>query len=165
MGVSGSGKSTVGAALAAHFGDDAVFIDADSLHPQANKDKMAAGIPLTDEDRWPWLDICAARIGEVQASGRRCVMANSALKRVYRDRLRSVDAGLFIAFLSGDRELIADRQRHRHHEYMPLSLLDSQFAALEPLQDDEAGATIPIDHDVQDTVAEIDTALALAPRP
>jgi carbohydrate kinase (thermoresistant glucokinase family) len=161
MGVSGSGKSTVGAALADHWGDDAVFVDADSLHPQANKDKMAAGTPLTDDDRWPWLDICAARIHEVQASGKRCVMANSALKRAYRDRLRSVDPDLFIAFLSGSEELIADRQRHRHHEYMPNSLLESQFATLEPLESDEAGVVVSIEGDIDATVAHIEDALTI----
>ncbi|MFZ7088414.1 gluconokinase [Curtobacterium sp. RRHDQ10] len=159
MGVSGSGKSTVGAALAEHWGDDAEFVDADSLHPEANKDKMAAGIPLTDEDRWPWLDLCARRIHEVQATGKRCVMANSALKRVYRDRLRSVDEDLFIVSLSGPHELIADRQRHRQHEYMPNSLLDSQFATLEPLQSDEPGVVVHIDGPVDETVRDIEAAL------
>jgi len=162
MGVSGSGKSTVGAALARHWGDDAVFVDADDLHPQANKDKMAAGIPLTDEDRGPWLAVCADRIAAVQAAGQRCVMANSALRRVYRDRLRQDAPDLFITFLSGSQELIAERQRARHHEYMPDALLSSQFAVLEPLQEDEAGMDVPIDRDVDAIVAAVDAALVIA---
>uniref|UniRef100_A0A942SYC1 Gluconokinase n=1 Tax=Neobacillus citreus TaxID=2833578 RepID=A0A942SYC1_9BACI len=158
MGVSGSGKSTVGRALAdalAARGEPAEFVDADDLHPAANKEKMRAGTPLTDEDRWPWLDACAARIAQVEASGRRCVMANSALRRVYRDRLRASAPGLVIAFLDESRELIAERQAHRHHEYMPTSLLDSQFATLEPPQPDEATVSVPIDGSVDDTVAAV----------
>jgi len=158
MGVSGSGKSTVGRALAdalAARGEPAEFVDADDLHPAANKEKMRAGTPLTDEDRWPWLDACAARIAQVEASGRRCVMANSALRRVYRDRLRASAPGLVIAFLDGSRELIAERQAHRHHEYMPTSLLDSQFATLERPQPDEATVSVPIDGSVDDTVAAV----------
>jgi gluconokinase len=158
MGVSGSGKSTVGEGLTKALqdrGEAAEFVDADDLHPEANKEKMRQGTPLTDEDRWPWLDACAARIAEVEASGRRCVMANSALKRVYRDRLRSQAPGLFIAYLDGTRELIAERQSHRHHEYMPNSLLDSQFATLERPGDDEAAAAVPIRGSVDDTVAAV----------
>lgn len=158
MGVSGSGKSTVGEALTRALvdrGEPAEFVDADDLHPAANKEKMRQGTPLTDEDRWPWLDACAARIAEVQASGSRCVMANSALKRRYRDRLRTTVPDLFIAYLAGSRELIAERQSHRHHEYMPNSLLDSQFTTLELPQSDEAAASVPIHGSVDETVAAI----------
>lgn len=164
MGVSGSGKSTIGRSLAdalAAQGEPCVFVDADDLHPVANKEKMRQGIPLTDEDRWPWLDACAARIGEVEASGSRCVMANSALKRVYRDRLRASAPGLVIAFLDGSRERIADRQAHRHHEYMPNTLLDSQFATLERPQPDEAAVAVSIEGSVDDTVATILAALSV----
>lgn len=164
MGVSGSGKSTIGQAVAdalAERGEPSVFVDADDLHPAANKEKMRQGIPLTDDDRWPWLDACAARIAEVEASGRRCVMANSALKRVYRDRLRSAAPGLVIAFLDGSRDLIAERQAHRHHEYMPTSLLDSQFATLERPQPDESAVTVSIDGSVDETVTTILAALAV----
>ncbi|WIE62325.1 gluconokinase [Curtobacterium sp. MCLR17_032] len=163
MGVSGSGKSTVGEALTCALverGQAAEFVDADGLHPQANKDKMHAGVPLTDEDRRPWLDACSARIAEVQRSGSRCVMANSALKRAYRDRLREDAPDLFIAFLDGSRELIAERQSHRHHEYMPNSLLDSQFETLERPGSDEASAAVPIRGSVDETVAAI---LAIVP--
>lgn len=164
MGVSGSGKSTIGAAVAAALtdrGELAEFVDADDLHPAANKEKMRAGIPLTDEDRWPWLDACADRIAAIEVSARRAVMANSALKRAYRDRLRSSAPGLVIAFLDGSRELIADRQAHRHHEYMPTSLLDSQFATLERPQPDEAALVVPIDGSVDDTVRTILAGLAV----
>ncbi|QQD76849.1 gluconokinase [Curtobacterium sp. YC1] len=164
MGVSGSGKSTVGRALADALvarGEPCVFVDADDLHPAANKEKMRQGIPLTDDDRWPWLDACAARIAAVEADGSRCVMANSALKRVYRDRLRASAPGLVIAFLDGSRDLIAERQAHRHHEYMPTSLLDSQFATLERLQSDEAAVDVDIDGSVDDTVRHILAALAV----
>jgi gluconokinase len=166
MGVSGSGKSTVGEALTralADRGESVEFVDADSLHPESNKEKMRKGIPLTDEDRWPWLDACAQRIAEVQRSGKRCVMANSALRRVYRDRLRQVDPDLFVAFLDGSQDLIAERQRGRHHEYMPNSLLDSQFATLERPQDDESAAAVPIAGTVDATVAEILAVLPETP--
>jgi gluconokinase len=162
MGVSGSGKSTIGEALTRALverGEAAVFVDADALHPPANKDKMRDGIPLTDEDRRPWLDACAARIAEVQAIGSRCVMANSALKRAYRDRLREGTPALFVAYLDGTPELIAERQSHRHHEYMPNSLLDSQFATLERPSDDEAAVAVSIRGSVDDTVADILAAL------
>lgn len=164
MGVSGSGKSTIGAAVAAALadrGEPAEFVDADDLHPAANKEKMRAGNPLTDEDRWPWLDACADRIAAIEASGHRAVMANSALKRAYRDRLRTSAPGLVIAFLDGSRELIAERQSHRHHEYMPTSLLDSQFATLERPQPDEAALAVPIDGSVDDTVRTILAGLAV----
>lgn len=164
MGVSGSGKSTIGAAVAAalaHRGEPAEFVDADDLHPAANKEKMRAGTPLTDEDRWPWLDACAERIATIEASGKRAVMANSALKRVYRDRLRASAPDLVIAFLDGSRELIAERQAHRHHEYMPTSLLDSQFATLERPEPDEDALVVPIDGPVDDTVRTILAGLAV----
>jgi gluconokinase len=164
MGVSGSGKSTVGQSVAdalTDHGESCVFVDADDLHPVANKEKMRQGIPLTDEDRWPWLDACAERIASVQASGQRCVMANSALKRVYRDRLRASAPDLVIAFLDGSRDLIAERQAHRHHEYMPSSLLDSQFATLERPQADEAAVAVSIEGSVDDTVATILAALSV----
>ncbi|MCS6581440.1 gluconokinase [Curtobacterium citreum] len=164
MGVSGSGKSTIGQALTDALvaqGEPCVFVDADDLHPVANKEKMRQGLPLTDEDRWPWLDACAERIAAVESDGSRCVMANSALKRAYRDRLRESAPGLVIAFLDGSRDLIAERQSHRHHEYMPTTLLDSQFSTLERPQPDEAAVAVSIDGSVDDTVREILAALAV----
>ncbi|MBT1678763.1 gluconokinase [Curtobacterium aurantiacum] len=164
MGVSGSGKSTIGQALTDALvarGEPCVFVDADDLHPAANKEKMRQGTPLTDEDRWPWLEACADRIAAVEADGSRCVMANSALKRAYRDRLRASAPGLVIAFLDGSRGLIAERQSHRQHEYMPTTLLDSQFATLERPQSDETAVAVSIDGSVDHTVREILAALAV----
>jgi gluconokinase len=128
MGVCGSGKTKVGRALAASLGWP--FYDADTFHPPANIAKMAAGIALTDEDRWPWLDRIADELARVLASGGHAVLACSALKQVYRDRLARVGDVRFV-YLKGDMETIAARLAKRKHEYMPASLLPSQFAALE----------------------------------
>lgn len=130
MGVSGAGKSTVGAALAARLGVE--FVDGDELHPARNVRKMEAGIPLVDEDRADWLD----RIGEVLARGS-VVVACSALKRSYRDRLRASAPGTRFVYLRGDRELLAARVTGRRGHFMPATLLDSQLAALEEPGDDE----------------------------
>lgn len=135
MGVSGSGKSTIGSMLGEHLGVE--FIDGDDLHPRANKEKMAAGHPLNDEDRAPWLEIIADRIGSELADGHPIVVACSSLKRKYRDILIQHAPETVFVHLVGTREVIAERQSHRNHEYMPNSLLDSQFATLEPLADDE----------------------------
>jgi gluconokinase len=124
MGVSGSGKTTVGEALAVARG--VPFADGDALHPEANVAKMAAGIPLDDADRAPWLDA----IGAVLAAGP-VVVACSALKRAYRDRLRVAAPELELVYLEVDRATLLDRMTHRTH-FMPPSLLDSQLATLEP---------------------------------
>jgi len=129
MGVSGSGKTTVGAALAEAIG--VPFEDGDSLHPAANVAKMSAGIPLSDEDRGPWLDT----IGRVLAAGP-VVVACSALKRAYRDRLRAAAPDLELVYLEVDRVTLLERMRHRAH-FMPPSLLNSQLATLEVPTDDE----------------------------
>jgi gluconokinase len=125
MGVSGSGKSTIAALLASTL--NLKFIDADSLHPQSNRNKMAAGIPLRDADRAPWLDAVAT----VLAAGG-VVVACSALRRRYRDRLRLAAPDLQLLYLQGDAALLAERVAARHHEFMPAGLLDSQLEALEP---------------------------------
>lgn len=136
MGVAGSGKTTAGAAVAAHLG--AAFIEGDQLHPAANVEKMAAGIPLTDEDRYPWLKAIGAEIGRHFESGRSVVAACSALKRTYRDILRERSgADPVFVFLSGSKELIGGRIGERKGHFFPASLLDSQFATLEPPQADE----------------------------
>ncbi|CAD6008375.1 gluconokinase [Agreia sp. COWG] len=148
-GVSGSGKSTVGALLAQRL--ELPFIDADSLHPEANVTKMAAGLPLTDIDREPWL----VRVGEVlsEHDGSGLVLACSALRRRYRDTIRSVEPSTIFITLSGSRELIAARMNARTDHFMPASLLDSQLAAFEPLGPGESGVDIDVDAPADDIVA------------
>ncbi len=133
MGVSGSGKTTIGQLLAQRLGVE--FLDADDFHPQVNKDKMHAGIPLTDDDRWPWLHTLNGLLQQHQNSG--CVLACSALKQVYRDVLLKGIAPerLDFVLLAGSKQMIADRMEHRHHEFMNSHLLDSQFATLEEPKD------------------------------
>ena len=130
MGVSGCGKTAVGSLLAQRLG--ARFIDADDLHPPDNVEKMRAGIPLDDADRAPWLRLLNARLREVTAAGEPVVLACSALKQRYRDTLAAGVPGLRFVHLAGSRELIAARLAARQHRYMPTTLLDSQFATLEP---------------------------------
>ncbi len=132
MGVSGCGKSTVGQALATALGWR--FLDADDFHPPANVAKMAAGLPLADDDRWPWLDRIAEELRAVLAAGGHAVLACSALREAYRERLRRAGDVRFV-FLQGDEATIAARLAERTHKYMPPSLLPSQFATLEPPTD------------------------------
>jgi gluconokinase len=129
MGVSGSGKSTIGALLAEALGWP--FADADGFHPAANVAKMAAGTPLTDEDRWPWLDAIAAHIGASRTAGQPVVVACSALRRAYRERLRAGHIDLIFLHLAGAPAVIAERQAARQGHFMPPSLMASQFATLE----------------------------------
>ena len=149
MGVSGSGKSTVGAALAQRLG--VPFADADDFHPPANIAKMTAGIPLDDDDRYPWLDAIGRWLAERSEGGG--VMSCSALKRKYRDQLRIHCAQTEFVHLSGSPEVIAARQATRPGHFMPASLMASQFATLEPLQPDERGVTLDVDHDIDWIVA------------
>ena len=132
VGVCGCGKTTIGEALAADLGWR--FLDADQFHPDANVAKMAAGTPLTDEDRWPWLDGIARELKTILAGGGHAILACSALKAAYRDRLRAAGDVRFV-HLAGDFDTIAARLAARQHRYMPASLLASQFATLEPPQD------------------------------
>jgi len=149
MGVSGSGKSTVGAAVAQRL--RVPFADADDFHPPANIKKMTAGIALDDHDRWPWLEA----IGEWLASHPQgAVISCSALKRKYRDQLRHHAPEVAFLHLAGSREVIARRQASRPGHFMPSSLLTSQFHTLEPLEPDEAGVTIDVDQDVDSIVDE-----------
>ena len=155
MGVSGCGKSSIGQRLA-----DALkvpFIEGDSFHSIQNVAKMAAGTPLTDEDRADWLQALKDQIRAAHQNNTGLVLSCSALKRRYRDLLRAGDPGLRFAHLAGSRELIATRMQARTGHYMPLSLLDSQLAALEPLEADEAGLTLDIrrpPHDLVDTILQ-----------
>jgi gluconokinase len=144
MGVSGTGKSTVGIALAVALG--VPFCEGDDLHPHANVDKMSAGTPLTDEDRWPWLDRVGAWLAAHDGAG---VASCSALRRVYRDRLRAAAPDTAFILLDADASTLCARLLARHGHFMPASLLDSQLATLErPAPDERAlilDATQPLD--------------------
>jgi gluconokinase len=153
MGVSGSGKSTVGPALAAEL--DWPFLDADTLHPQANVAKMASGIPLTDADRWPWFDRIVAEMRRYAAAGKNVVVACSALKQAYRDRLAS-GGSVRVVYLKGDAETIAPRLAGRKGHFMPPSLLASQFATLE---EPDNAIVVDITQPVAAQVAAITRAL------
>lgn len=152
MGPSGSGKSVVGAALADRL--DVPFMDADDLHPVINRDKMTAGVPLTDEDRMPWLDVVAAEMAAVDA----CVMACSALARRYRDRIRRGVPDAFFIELETPPEELERRMRTRTH-FMPAALLASQLATLEPVGSDEHGVRVPNVAPVPEVVSAILAAL------
>ncbi len=144
MGVSGSGKSTVGAALAQRL--RVPFADADDFHPPANIAKMTAGHALDDTDRHPWLEAIGEWLVAHQETGG--VMSCSALKRVYRDQLRGHAPGVEFLHLHGSREVIARRQASRPGHFMPASLLDSHFAILEPLAPDESGQVVDVDQSI-----------------
>lgn len=154
MGVSAVGKSTVGTALAAAIG--LPFEDGDDLHPQANIDKMAAGIPLSDVDRWPWLQL----VGKSLARPGGAVIACSALKRAYRDCVRDDAPDAFFVFLHADARLLSARAAGRQGHFMPTTLLESQLAALEPLASDEHGVSIDVEHSVDTIVTGAIRALS-----
>lgn len=160
MGVAGSGKSTVGELLAARLG--AAFIEGDRFHLPASIDKMAAGIPLTDEDRWPWLEAVGREITRKAGAG--VVCACSALKRAYRDVLRK-NAGLPLVFvyLEGSHDLIAGRMAARTGHFFAPALLDSQFATLEPPQADEDAIVADLRMTAEEIVENV--ARELAERP
>lgn len=149
MGVSGSGKSTVGAALAQRL--RVPFADADDFHPPANIAKMTAGVPLDDDDRHPWLELIGAWLAEHGDGG---VMSCSALKRTYRDQLRRHRPDVQFLHLSGSVGVVARRQASRPGHFMPASLVASQFDTLEPLQPDENGITVDIDQSIDSIVEE-----------
>ena len=159
MGVSGSGKTSVGEGLAARLG--CPFLEGDRLHPAANVEKMSKGIPLADDDRWPWLDAIGAEIGRRLAAGEGLVLSCSALKRAYRDRLREA-AGNRLAFvyLDGSRDLLGKRMGAREGHFMPLSLLESQLATLEVPSGEPGVATVAIDADIDTIVARAAESLA-----
>ncbi len=155
MGVSGSGKSTVGAALAQRL--RVPFADADDLHPAANIAKMSAGHPLDDDDRRPWLTTVGEWLAAHPDGG---VMSCSALKVAYRDRLRELCPDVVMVHLAGTRDVIARRQASRPGHFMPASLLDSQFATLEALTDDERGFAVDVDQSVDAIVEAVATGLS-----
>jgi gluconokinase len=153
MGVSGSGKSTIAEALAARL--NWRFEDGDSFHPAANVAKMESGQPLTDDDRWPWLQAIAGEIDRSIDAGTPLIVACSALKRAYRDVLVHGRNDVAIIYLDGSKELIAERLRVRKNHFMPPGLLDSQFATLEPPRADEHAIAVSIDAPVPAIVANI----------
>ena len=153
MGVSGSGKSSVGVPLAQALG--AAFVEGDEYHPSTNIARMAQGIALTDEDRADWLRALADRLGEAKRAGVGLVMTCSALKRAYRDILRSDAPDVRFVYLKGSRELIADRLAERRGHFMPALLLDSQFATLEEPSPDEDALVCDIRHTPEEIVAKV----------
>jgi gluconokinase len=157
MGVSGSGKTSAARELTRQLGWE--YIEGDELHPAANVAKMAAGTPLDDEDRWPWLREIAAVIGAHEAAGTSLVITCSALKRAYRDLLRAGHPAVWFAHVDVDRQVLADRLAKRQGHFMPPSLLDSQLATLERLGDDEPGDVIAGDGPLEQTVAAVLTDL------
>jgi gluconokinase len=159
MGVSGSGKSTIGAKLALSLNWD--YEDADWFHPEANVEKMHKGQPLTDDDRWPWLRAIAAWMDKARRNAQHAVIACSALKRAYRKVLIGNHADVRLIYLQGTRELIASRLALRHGHFMPADLLDSQFAALEEPGEDERPIVVSIDAVPQQVVRRILAALGI----
>lgn len=162
MGVSGCGKSSVGEAIAEAFSTD--FIEGDALHPPENIAKMSAGTPLTDEDRWPWLDAVGKALQKGSADGHAVVVSCSALKKAYRDHLRKAAGGrLAFVFLTGARAVLESRMGHRTGHFMPTSLLDSQFRTLEPPTGEDLVVTIDIDRPLDAVIAAALEGLADLP--
>jgi gluconokinase len=153
MGVSGSGKTSAAEELTRQLGWE--YIEGDDLHPEANVAKMAGGIPLDDEDRWPWLQRIAEVIGGHEAAGTSVIVTCSALKRSYRDLLREGHPSVWFAHVQASPEVLTERLANRQGHYMPPSLLDSQLATLEPLGDGEPGDVIAGDGPLQQTVADL----------
>jgi len=159
FGVSGAGKTTVGKLLASELGWR--FIEADDFHSAANIEKMRNGRPLTDADRWPWLDCLRRQIERSLCAGENAVLACSALKRVYRDRLRVSDE-VKLVFLRGDQALIEKQLRSRHGHFMDANLLQSQFDDLDEPQPDEKVLTIELGQTPKEIVERIKTKLNFA---
>ncbi len=153
MGVAGSGKTTIGAALSQRLGWP--YADADEFHPPANVAKMSAGQPLTDDDRWPWLAAIAAHIDAARAANRHAIVSCSALKRVYRDILIGAREDVRLVLLNGTKKEIFDRMSARKDHFMPLSLLDSQFATLERPGADERPLVVSINGTPKEIAAAI----------
>ncbi|MFJ4775877.1 gluconokinase [Streptomyces sp. NPDC088762] len=163
MGVAGTGKTTVGGLLAEAL--SLPYAEGDAFHPPANVAKMSAGTPLQDADRWPWLDAIGTWIRERAAAGTGGVVASSALKRAYRDRLRSAAPQAVFVHLTGERRLIEERMAARTGHFMPTTLLDSQFATLEPLQEDESGIVVDVSGSPEEITDRALAALRRLPTP
>ena len=164
MGVSGCGKSSVGADLAARLG--LTFIEGDALHPQANVDKMASGIPLTDDDRWPWLSTIGSAMAGALAAGQGIIVSCSALKKIYRDHLRRAAGGhLAFVYLEGSHALLSARMGARTGHFMPPALLESQLATLEAPTGEPGVITVSINQPVEAIAAEALKGLAMLARP
>lgn len=164
MGVSGCGKSSVGQAIADHFG--VPFIEGDALHPPANIAKMSSGTPLNDEDRWPWLDIVAAKLGAESTGNGGAVASCSSLKKVYRDRLEAgAGAGTRFIFLNCARETLERNQSARKGHFMPPALLDSQLKTLEPPVGETRAIWIDGNQPFENVIASIVQALTAESQP
>jgi gluconokinase len=158
MGVSGAGKTSVAELLSRRLG--CAYVEGDSLHPKANVAKMAEGIPLTDEDRWPWLDLIGGELAAARSRNESVVVTCSSLKRVYRDRLRKASNGmLYFVFLSGSPQLLASRMGERQGHFMPTSLLQSQLATLESPEGEDGVVTVDIDDSVEEIVRNAEAGL------
>jgi carbohydrate kinase (thermoresistant glucokinase family) len=157
MGVSGCGKTSIGVLLSKALGIR--FTDGDDLHPTANKEKMAAGIPLNDDDRWPWLDLVGLTLSMPEGA----IVACSALKKSYRDRIRSVAPDAVFVHLVGSRELLMERLQNRKNHFMPPSLLESQLNTLEELQADEVGFSVDVGPSEAEVLASCLEQLAQVP--
>ncbi len=162
MGVAGSGKTTIASGLAEKLG--VPFVEGDSLHPTANVKKMASGTPLTDDDRWPWLEAIGERMEVERVTGHGVVVSCSALRHVYRDCLRKkVNGKVHFILLDGSRALITDRMKQRKGHFMPPALMDSQFATLEKPTPDEHAVILDISRPIHVLLAEAMRSLTPAP--
>lgn len=159
MGVASSGKTSLGERLAERLGWP--FRDADSFHPPANVAKMSSGIPLTDEDRKPWLAAIAAWIDELRATGGNGIVTCSALKKAYRDVIVGDRPDVVLVYLKGSRELIGQRMAARQHHFMPPALLDSQFATLEEPGADENPLVVKVEASKEAIVEQVVSELRL----
>ena len=161
MGVAGSGKTTVAKGIAVSM--NWLFAEGDAFHPEANVEKMHSGVPLTDEDRWPWLRLIGDWMSEQEEAGVSAVVTCSALRRVYRDLLRENRPAVRFCHMTPPEAEIADRLEHRAGHYMPPSLLPSQLATLEPLEPDEPGVTVSGHGSQTEVLDRVLHALGLAP--
>lgn len=157
MGVAGTGKTTIGEGVAEYF--DVPFAEGDEFHSKANKDKMAAGHPLNDEDRWPWLRSLRNWMSEQAAQGKSSVVACSALRKIYRDVLREADGDVFFVHLVLPEEVNVERLSQRHGHYMQTKMLESQLSTLEPLEEGEDGIEALNVGEPRQVVAEVELVL------